>query len=119
MLTKEHIAERFQALQNDLCRQLEAADGDGRFSQDDWTRAEGGGGRSRVLQGQTIEKGGVMFSAVHGPLPDLELFDSRYAPPVDFVALPQSQSRAERGAGASLARLSACVGLARQDSCLA
>lgn len=68
-MTKEQISERFRILQDDICRQLEAADGGGRFTEDNWVREEGGGGRSRVLQGQTIEKGGVMFSAVHGPLP--------------------------------------------------
>jgi coproporphyrinogen III oxidase len=68
-MTKEQISERFRTLQDDICRQLEAADGGGRFTEDNWTREEGGGGRSRVLQGHSIEKGGVMFSAVHGPLP--------------------------------------------------
>src|SRR5690606_37770434 len=33
-----------------------------------WDRAEGGGGRTRVIQGKVIEKGGVNFSAVEGPL---------------------------------------------------
>jgi coproporphyrinogen III oxidase len=69
MLSKEHIADRFRALQDDICRQLEAADG-GRFREDAWDRPEGGGGRTRVLEGVVIEKGGVNFSAVHGPLPD-------------------------------------------------
>ncbi len=85
MLTKEQIAARFQQLQDNICRQLEAADGGGHFTQDDWTRAEGGGGRSRVLQGQTIEKGGVMFSAVHGPLPE-PLAKNMQLPPTDFFA---------------------------------
>lgn len=70
MLTKEHIADRFRLLQDDICRQLEAADGGGRFMEDNWIRAEGGGGRTRVLEGKVIEKGGVAFSAVHGPLPE-------------------------------------------------
>ena len=64
------IAARFQTLQDDICRQLEAADGRGTFIEDQWTRPEGGGGRSRVLEGRTIEKGGVNFSAVHGVLPE-------------------------------------------------
>ena len=35
--------------------------------EDSWTRAEGGGGRSRVLEdGAVIEKGGVNFSHVMG-----------------------------------------------------
>ncbi|MDP5293564.1 oxygen-dependent coproporphyrinogen oxidase [Oceanimonas sp. CHS3-5] len=54
-------------LQDHICRQLEQADGTGRFKEDSWTREEGGGGRSRVLcDGAVIEQGGVNFSHVHG-----------------------------------------------------
>ncbi|OXY80366.1 oxygen-dependent coproporphyrinogen oxidase [Oceanimonas doudoroffii] len=54
-------------LQDHICRQLELADGTGRFKEDSWTREEGGGGRSRVLRnGTVIEQGGVNFSHVHG-----------------------------------------------------
>ena len=69
MLTKESIAGQFQLLQDDICRQLAQADG-GSFQEDLWDRPEGGGGRTRILQGKVIEKGGVAFSAVHGPLPE-------------------------------------------------
>ncbi|MDQ8036423.1 MAG: oxygen-dependent coproporphyrinogen oxidase [Pedobacter sp.] len=52
-------------LQDRICAMLEAEDG-GRFITDEWTRAEGGGGRSRVMEnGEVIEKGGVLFSHVH------------------------------------------------------
>ena len=52
-------------LQDRICAMLEAEDG-GRFITDEWARAEGGGGRSRVLEnGRVIEKGGVLFSHVH------------------------------------------------------
>lgn len=56
-------------LQARICAALEqqesAGGGNARFVPDDWTRAEGGGGRSCVLQGGTvIEKGGVMFSHI-------------------------------------------------------
>ena len=55
------------ALQDNICRQLEQADGSGRFIEDSWTREEGGGGRSRVLRnGTVIEQGGVNFSHVYG-----------------------------------------------------
>ncbi|WP_107853176.1 oxygen-dependent coproporphyrinogen oxidase [Oceanimonas marisflavi] len=54
-------------LQDHICRQLEQADGTGRFVEDSWAREEGGGGRSRVLRnGTVIEQGGVNFSHVHG-----------------------------------------------------
>jgi coproporphyrinogen III oxidase len=65
---KEAIAQWFQELQDDICRQLEAADGAGKFLEDRWQRPGGGGGRSRVIEGKHIEKGGVNFSAVHGEL---------------------------------------------------
>ncbi|MGL6290280.1 MAG: coproporphyrinogen III oxidase, partial [Silanimonas sp.] len=37
-------------LQDRICATLQTEDGDGRFAEDAWTRAEGGGGRSRVLK---------------------------------------------------------------------
>ncbi len=53
-------------LQDDICAQLAQVDG-GQFVEDSWQRAEGGGGRSRVLENSTvIEKGGVNFSHVFG-----------------------------------------------------
>jgi coproporphyrinogen III oxidase len=54
-------------LQDRICAALAAEDGGADFVEDAWTRAEGGGGRSRVLtNGKVIEKGGVNFSHVHG-----------------------------------------------------
>ena len=60
--------ERYlRELQDRICAALEAADGQGRFAEDAWTRAEGGGGRSRVLkQGAVFEQAGVGFSEVSG-----------------------------------------------------
>lgn len=85
MFKKEIVSERFKILQDDICRQLEAADGGGHFTEDLWVREEGGGGRTRVIQGKTIEKGGVAFSAVHGPLPEA-IAKSMQLPPTDFFA---------------------------------
>jgi coproporphyrinogen III oxidase len=54
-------------LQDRICQALAAEDGGKGFIEDNWTRAEGGGGRSRVLaDGKVIEKGGVNFSHVQG-----------------------------------------------------
>ena len=54
------------ALQDSICAALEREDG-GKFQEDAWTRAEGGGGRSRVLtEGAVFEKAGVGFSHVTG-----------------------------------------------------
>lgn len=68
MIDKEEIISYFQGLQDNICQQLEQADGGGVFREDLWERPGGGGGRSRVINGQRIEKGGVNFSAVHGTL---------------------------------------------------
>lgn len=55
------------SLQAQICEALEAEDGGAHFITDQWQRAEGGGGISRVLEGgQVIEKGGVNFSHVYG-----------------------------------------------------
>lgn len=59
---------RFQELQDDICSRLEKLDRKGIFSEDLWDRPGGGGGRSRTISGDLIEKGGVGFSAVHGVL---------------------------------------------------
>lgn len=67
-MTKKSIAEAFKQLQDDICRALEVADGGGVFQEDAWERPGGGGGRSRVINGAAIEKGGVNFSEVHGDL---------------------------------------------------
>ena len=54
-------------LQDRIVAELEAEDGGGRFIEDAWDRAEGGGGRSRVLaDGAVFEKAGVNFSHVFG-----------------------------------------------------
>ena len=55
-------------LQDRLYAGVEAEDGDGRFREEEWGRAEGGGGRSRVLaEGAVFEQAGVGFSHVFGP----------------------------------------------------
>ncbi len=70
-MNKEQIADQFRALQDTITHTIENTDGSAKFQEDRWTRDEGGGGRSRVLvNGKIIEKGGVNFSAVHGPLPE-------------------------------------------------
>ncbi|MDQ2077097.1 oxygen-dependent coproporphyrinogen oxidase [Marinimicrobium sp. ABcell2] len=64
---KNAVKTYLLGLQDHICAALEAEDGTGRFIEDEWQRAEGGGGRSRVLtEGAVIEKGGVNFSHVFG-----------------------------------------------------
>jgi coproporphyrinogen III oxidase len=61
------VVEFLKSLQDQICSALEVADGSGKFIEDNWQRAEGGGGRTRVLtNGSVIEQGGVNFSVVSG-----------------------------------------------------
>ena len=72
MCNKEQISQAFQSLQDHICEALEVLDAGRKFLEDKWQRAEGGGGRTRILShGNLIEKGGVNFSEVHGPVTDL------------------------------------------------
>jgi len=64
---KTQVSQFMQNLQDEICQSLEKLDGVAHFKEDSWTREEGGGGRSRVLQnGGIFEQGGVNFSEVWG-----------------------------------------------------
>lgn len=101
--TKEIITEWLKGLQDDICQAIQTADGKAQFKEEAWIREEGGGGRSRVMEnGNVIEKGGVMFSAVHGDTPTFLLNEKQhttgtipeksqfYATGVSIVIHPQS-----------------------------
>jgi len=67
---KERFYRYIQNLQDRITNAIETREGKAKFKEDLWTRPEGGGGRTRILEnGEVIEKGGVNISAVHGPLP--------------------------------------------------
>lgn len=69
---KETISQEFKKVQDYICQELEALDGLGKFQEDLWQREEGGGGRTRIINhGELLEKGGVNFSEVFGPVSDL------------------------------------------------
>jgi coproporphyrinogen III oxidase len=71
-MTKEFIADSFADLQNRIIDRLEKVDGHGKFGEDLWDREEGGGGRTRIIRnGAVIEKGGVAFSKVFGPVSEV------------------------------------------------
>src|SRR6187551_3448262 len=60
------VAEYLKGLQDAIVARVEALDG-GRFTRDTWTRAEGGGGLTCILEGGTLmERAGVGFSRVTG-----------------------------------------------------
>jgi coproporphyrinogen III oxidase len=70
-MDKKEISSAFIQLQNDIIAALENTDGKGKFRKDVWTRAEGGGGITAIIQdGNILEKGGVNFSEVEGPMHD-------------------------------------------------
>jgi coproporphyrinogen III oxidase len=69
MELKSKYARDFAAIQDSICQKLEALDTSSKFEQDLWSRSGGGGGRTRIFQGDHIEKGGVNFSEVYGKLP--------------------------------------------------
>lgn len=72
MVDRETVAESFKTIQDEICSSLEECDGKAKFSEDNWKREAGGGGRTRIIQhGDVFEKGGVLFSAVEGELPPL------------------------------------------------
>jgi len=65
--SRQKARELVLGLQDEICTGLERIDGEGKFQEETWERAEGGGGRSRVMQaGKIFEQGGVNFSEVEG-----------------------------------------------------
>jgi len=96
-MDKESITNWFKELQDNICNSLEEIDGKSKFQEDQWKREEGGGGRTRLISdGNVFEKGGVNFSAVHGPTPEkilqaLNLKEANfYATGVSIVIHPES-----------------------------
>ena len=68
---KDKFYAYIEQLQDVITSKLEEVDGKATFKEDIWVRAEGGGGRTRVIEnGAVFEKGGVNISGVHGELPD-------------------------------------------------
>jgi coproporphyrinogen III oxidase len=58
-------------LQDRICSAVEATDGKAAFTEDEWQRPEGGGGKTRVISnGDVFEKGGVNTSVVFGEVTD-------------------------------------------------
>ncbi len=63
----EAVSTYLSGLQERIVSALEAADG-GKFRADKWTRPEGGGGLTRIIEeGGVFERAGVGFSRVQGP----------------------------------------------------
>lgn len=72
MSVKENWISYIHDLQDRICSALEKADGKAVFIEDKWERAEGGGGKTRVIaNGDVFEKGGVNTSVVFGDVSDV------------------------------------------------
>ncbi len=70
-INREEISAWLLQLQNSICSSLEITDGKSKFKEENWTREEGGGGKTRIIEdGGVIEKGGVNYSAVFGDAPE-------------------------------------------------
>ena len=71
MSVKEQWIAIIQQMQDSICAAVELCDGKATFIEDKWDRAEGGGGRTRVIaNGNVFEKGGVNTSIVFGEVTD-------------------------------------------------
>jgi len=80
-------------LQDRISALMEQVDGTAKYHTDEWKRAEGGGGRTRVIAGGTvIEKGGVAFSDVRG----------HALPPSATLARPELAGKGFRAMGVSV-----------------
>lgn len=63
----QKIVDYLHGLQDHICSEIEQCDGQDSFFEDNWTREQGGGGRTRVLSnGKVFEQAGVNFSQVSG-----------------------------------------------------
>lgn len=86
-MTREEIAGEFRRLQQLICEGLEALDGKAKFRSDNWKREEGGGGRTNTLSGgDLLEKGGVAFSEVYGPVSEEMKKQLNFNSGTDFYA---------------------------------
>ncbi len=87
------VKDYLLSLQDNICAELEAEDGEGKFIEDNWTRETGGGGRTHVLtDGAVFEQGGVNFSHVFGD----------NLPPSATAARPELAGRSFQAVGMSL-----------------
>ncbi len=71
-MIKEEFTNFIHQLQDEICQEIEQIDGKEKFVEDEWKRAGGGGGKTRVISnGGVFEKGGVSTSVVHGEMPEV------------------------------------------------
>ena len=89
----KQVRDYLLGLQDTICNAFEKLDRKTGFHEDHWSRDEGGGGRSRVMEGGAVfEKAGINFSHVFGA----EL------PPSATAARPELAGRTFQAMGVSL-----------------
>jgi len=89
----EQVREYLLSLQDIICNAFEQLDGRAAFIEDSWQREEGGGGRSRVMEGGAVfEKAGINFSHVYGAV----------LPPSATSSRPELAGRSFQAMGVSL-----------------
>lgn len=89
----DRVRDYLTGLQDRICAAIETADGGARFAEDNWSREEGGGGRTRVLrEGTVFEQAGIGFSDVSGTK----------LPPSATAARPELAGASWRAVGVSL-----------------
>lgn len=89
----QRVRDYLTDLQDRICAAIEQADGSARFGEDNWSRAEGGGGRTRILRGDGVfEQAGIGFSDVSGST----------LPPSASANRPELAGAAWRAIGVSL-----------------
>lgn len=89
----EDVKQYLLGLQDRICDALAALEPGATFREDEWTREEGGGGRSRVIaDGACLEKAGVNFSHVQGA----------QLPPSASAGRPEMAGRSYQAMGVSL-----------------
>ena len=87
------VREYLLSLQDSICKEVEAADGQASFAVDNWERPAGGGGRTRVMNnGAVFEQAGVNFSEVSGD----------NLPPSATASRPELTGRSFQAMGVSL-----------------
>jgi coproporphyrinogen III oxidase len=91
--SRARISAFMKQIQDEICAGLEELDGVAKFQEDNWEREEGGGGRTRVIQGgDYFEQGGVNFSEVWG----------KHLPPTILKQRPEAEGHEFYATGTSM-----------------
>ena len=96
-IDRDNVAGFYSRLQTDLCSTFELFDGTATFGTERWERSEGGGGTTRVLQGDgPLEKAAINVSVVCGAVPPklserlVSRADTFYATGISMIFHPRN-----------------------------